>query len=79
MKYHPLNSVKGALDNYSIGDKLNIDLGDTLLEGFYRGLLRKQIGEEIRYYIQLKVIGKRELELVSTRDYPDLRIAEVLA
>lgn len=77
MEHKHWNSVGGALDNYDMGDKLSIDLGDTLLVGIFDGYLRSQLGDEIRYYIKLKVGSRRNPELISTRDYPEMKIAVV--
>ncbi len=69
--------------SYTLGDWLDIDLGDTILEGYYAGVERRKIGDTVRWYIKLARLNSRATRLkvfdrIPIADYPDMRIKRLV-
>ena len=77
--------LQGALDDFEIGDYLEIDLGDAVIEGYSRGFQRVQVADmdgrplsKARWYIVVTESPKKRKnevpEVVSRPDYPSIKI-----
>jgi len=80
-KFYSINSREGALDNFCIGDYLEIDLGDVGLDGIFAGLERKEISKgvgTIRWYILLGTYRRngalKVVDRIAPSDYPEMKI-----
>ena len=71
--------------SYTLGDWLDIDLGDTILEGYYAGVERRTVvkGGVCRWYLLLARLNSKATRLkvfdrIPIGDYPNMRIKRLV-